>query len=273
MAKRNCFEAILFFRGSRRVLKRVWHGLARRVCPAAAPAVVPSSVGRRGATRQAGAGETSSMWSWLPDELLQRIVQLVAERAPRSLAILALLDQRSRSLAAARLTCMKPLLTSPFSLTVQQIFSGTGAERLNLFNHALRSEHMEVFGGALVSGALASLEKLFLNLNAIGDDGMSALASACASGALAQCTSINLSWNRIGDAGLSALAGALSSGALPQLKDLRLAGNQIGGIGVSALADAVGKGALASLETLAVDDDEHPALEAACQARGVDLQQ
>jgi hypothetical protein len=28
--KRNCFEAILFFRGSRRVLKRVWHGLARR---------------------------------------------------------------------------------------------------------------------------------------------------------------------------------------------------------------------------------------------------
>ena len=95
------------------------------------------------------------MWSWLPDELLQRIVQLVAERAPRSLAILALLDQRSRSLAAARLTCMKPLLTAPFSLTVQHIFSGTGT--LDLSRHTLRSEHMEVLGGALVSGALDHL--------------------------------------------------------------------------------------------------------------------
>ena len=97
-----------------------------------------------------------SMWSWLPDELLQRIVQLVAERAPRSLAILALLDQRSRSLAAARLTCMKPLLTAPFSLTVQQIFSGTGT--LDRSRHALRSQHMEVLGGALVSGALDQLK-------------------------------------------------------------------------------------------------------------------
>ena len=95
------------------------------------------------------------MWSWLPDELLQRIVQLVAERAPRALAILALLDQRSRSLAAARLTCMKPLLTAPFSLTVQQIFSGTGT--LDLSRRALRSEHMEVLGGGLVSGALDHL--------------------------------------------------------------------------------------------------------------------
>ena len=95
------------------------------------------------------------MWSWLPDELLQRIVQLVAERAPRALAILALLDQRSRSMAAARLACMKPLLTAPFRLTVQRIFSGTGT--LDLSRHTLRSEHMEVLGGALVSGALDHL--------------------------------------------------------------------------------------------------------------------
>ena len=31
-------------------------------------------------------------------------------------------------------------------------------------------------------------------------------------------------------------------------------------------------GALASLKTLAVDDEEHPALKAACLARGIDLQ-
>ena len=73
-----------------------------------------------------GATATILMWSWLPDELLQRIVQLVAEREPRALAIFALLDQRSRALAAARLARMKPLLTAPFRLTVQQIFSGTG---------------------------------------------------------------------------------------------------------------------------------------------------
>ena len=65
------------------------------------------------------------MWSWLPDELLQRIVQLVAERAPRALAIVVLLDQRSRASAAARLARMKPLLTAPFRLTVQSIFGGS----------------------------------------------------------------------------------------------------------------------------------------------------
>ena len=62
-------------------------------------------------------------------------------------------------------------------------------------------------------------------------------------------------------------------------QDLGLEGNEIGDAGLTALAkavalaDAVSKGALASLETLAVDDEEHPALEAACQARGLDLQQ
>ena len=124
------------------------------------------------------------MWSWLPEELLQRIVQLVAERAPRVLAIFALIDQRSCALAAARLARMKPLLTAPFRLTVQHIFSGSGT--LNLTGRELRSEHMEVLGAALVSGALAQLTSLDLEQNSIGDAGMSTLASACASGALDQ---------------------------------------------------------------------------------------
>ena len=120
--------------------------------------------------------------TWLPDELMQRIVQLVAERAPRALAIVALLDQRSRALAAARLACMKPLRTAPFSLTVQHIFSG---DTLDLSSRLrLRSEYMEVLGGALVSGALPKLVGLGLSFNKIGGTGMSALANACASGAL-----------------------------------------------------------------------------------------
>jgi hypothetical protein len=151
------------------------------------------------------------MWSWLPDELLQRIVQLVAEREPRVLAIFVLLDQRSRALAAVRLARMKPLLMAPFRLTVHRIFNGSTI--LDLSGRELRSEDMEVLGLALVSGALASLKVLDLRSNDIGDDGMKALAAACASGALAQCTYISLTANRIGDAGITAFASALESGA------------------------------------------------------------
>ena len=55
-------------------------------------------------------------------------------------------------------------------------------------------------------------------------------------------------------------------------QELWLYGNNIGDAGLTALAKAVESGALASLETLVVDDEEHPALKAACQARGIDLQ-
>ena len=156
------------------------------------------------------------MWSWLPDELLQRIVQLVAERAPRALAIVVLLDQRSRASAAARLARMKPLLTAPFRLTVQHIFDGSGT--LDLSGRALRSEGMEVLGLALVSGALASLEVLFLENNQIRDAGLSALAEAVGKGALDKLTRLRLNSNQIGDAGLQALADALGKGALDQLQ-------------------------------------------------------
>ena len=133
------------------------------------------------------------MLSWLPEELLQRIVQLVAQRAPRSLAILALLDQHSRTLAAARLACMKPLLTAPFKLTAGHIF--TSSSSLVLFARQLGSKHMEVLGNALVSGALPALEKLGLASNQIGDAGISSLAVALGKGALDKIQSINLFGN------------------------------------------------------------------------------
>ena len=53
---------------------------------------------------------------------------------------------------------------------------------------------------------------------------------------------------------------------------LQLAGNQIGDAGLAAFAKAVESGALVSLKTLVVDDEEHPALKAACQARGIELE-
>ena len=55
-------------------------------------------------------------------------------------------------------------------------------------------------------------------------------------------------------------------------QELMLHGNNIGDAGLTALAKAVESGALASLRTLVVDDEEHSALKAACQARGIDLQ-
>ena len=155
------------------------------------------------------------MWSWLPDELLQRIMQLVAERAPRGLAIFVLLDQRSRALAAHRIARMKPLLTAPFRLTVQRIFNGSGT--LDLCDRVLRSKDMEVLCLALVSGALPSLEYLFLGNNQIGDAGLSALAEAVGNGALPQLNRLVLSENAIGDIGISALASACANGALDHL--------------------------------------------------------
>ena len=212
------------------------------------------------------------MWSWLPDELLERIVQLVAQRAPRSLAILASLDQRSRTLAAARLACMKPLFTAPFRLPVNRIFSGEGTVLL-LRDRVLRSEHMEVLGNALVSGALAQCTFIDLSFNQIGDAGLSALAGALSSGALAQCTFIGLGDTQIGDVGLTALALACASGALAQCTYINLMVNQIGDAGFSALAGALSSGALASLKQIMVDNKHmrHPQLVAACLHRGIKI--
>ena len=56
---------------------------------------------------------------------------------------------------------------------------------------------------------------------------------------------------------------------------LRLNNNEIGDEGMRSLSDALVKGALVSLKALQMDDgplgSEHPALKAACDARGIDL--
>ena len=50
---------------------------------------------------------------------------------------------------------------------------------------------------------------------------------------------------------------------------LNLQNNQIADAGLTAFAKAVESGALASLGTLYVDNPEHSALKAACEARGI----
>ena len=90
-----------------------------------------------------------------------------------------------------------------------------------------------------------------------------------------------LEGNQIGDAGITALARAVEpvsagdSRTLPKLMELWLQENKVGDDGLSSLSCALGKGALLSLEEFYVNfgplGTEHPALKAACDARGVVL--
>ena len=92
---------------------------------------------------------------------------------------------------------------------------------------------------------------------------------------MANCRLLDLDNNKIGDSGMEAFASACASGALASCQKLYLGGNFIGDAGMEAFASACASGAMASLKTLYVDDGplgtQHPALKAACQARGIAL--
>ena len=156
------------------------------------------------------------MWSSLPEELLQRIEQMLAELAPASLATFSRLDRRSHALTRQRLANMKRLRLPPFRLSGRKILGGLRI--LKCMNVQMTTQHIEVFADALESGALAFLEALELGSNATGDDGMTFLACALGNGALPKLEKLSLYQNQIGDPGMHALAGAVSKGALDQLE-------------------------------------------------------
>ena len=144
------------------------------------------------------------------------------------------------------------------------------------------------------SGALASLRELDLMQNAIGDVGLQSLAHAImpvsegGSGALARCTSIDLSGNPANDEAKKSVERALKDRwldgdflvkNLSDVESLPCYGLGWGDAEIIKLASAIeyacANGALASLSELYVDDGplgtEHPALKAACEARGIEL--
>ena len=179
------------------------------------------------------------MWLWLPDDLLRRIVQFVADRAPRALATFALLNTQSCALAAARLSLIKPLTKAPFSLTVHEIFSDT----LDLARRELSSEHMKTLGSALGSRALAHLTCLYLDQNQIGDMGMRAFADA-SSGALPSLKQLFLQGNQISDDGFATLMPLLNKdGKLSNLTEFSI-GSGITEKGMTEFADILSNGAL-----------------------------
>ena len=79
---------------------------------------------------------------------------------------------------------------------------------------------------------------------------------------------LSLYGNQIGDDGMRSLADAFAKGALAQVTFISLSSNNIGDDGLNKLAEALRKGALPALETLFVQEVA-PALEAACEAHGV----
>ena len=80
---------------------------------------------------------------------------------------------------------------------------------------------------------------LDLGGNNIGDAGLTALAKAVESGALASLEVLFLENNQISDAGLSALAEAVGKGALPALGSLLLSGNPASEQAQQAAMDAI----------------------------------
>ena len=115
----------------------------------------------------------------------------------------------------------------------------------------------KAFSEAIRSGALGSLKILDLGNNRIGDEGLKSFSAAVASGAADRRFGLQF----------------IRHGALAQLQELSLGGNKIGDEGMKSFSAALASGALANCQRLFVDDGplgtEHPALKAACEARGI----
>ena len=104
---------------------------------------------------------------------------------------------------------------------------------------------MSALAGAIASGSMANLQKLWLTGNQIGDAGMSAFAGAIASGSMAKIGILRLDSNEIDDKGINAFAD--TSASMANLRIMRLDSNEIGDAGMSALAGAIASGSLPAL--------------------------
>ena len=127
-----------------------------------------------------------------------------------------------------------------------------------------------VLCGLITSGALGSLDTLWLRDNRIGDVGMKAFAAAIGSGSLPTLKRLWLNENQISDDGVSALVSACTSGAPSQLTFLNLRINKIGNAGIRALAGAINGGKMISLRRLFArinmyNDDAEEELQDACE--------
>ena len=105
------------------------------------------------------------------------------------------------------------------------------ATTLDWRSKGLNADDGKAIACLISSGALASLQTLWLNHNQIGDAGMIAFAEALKPnsnfpmGALASLKELYIGGNQIGDSGMKAFSAVLSSGALDTLTYLYLYNN------------------------------------------------
>ena len=117
---------------------------------------------------------------------------------------------------------------------------------------------------------MAKAEKIDWSGKEIHDQDCYNLACLFAIGALPSLKQLSLASNEIGYAGMVAFADSVGKGALPALTELYLFGNRISDLGMVKFSEALGNGGLPSLKKIVVDT-KHPALKAACEARGIFL--
>ena len=150
-------------------------------------------------------------------------------------------------------------------------------DTLDISFKQIEDEGMKVFSSALRSGALASLEILYLGSNQIGDEGMKVFSTALSSGALQRLTYLNLYQNQIGDTGMIAFADAIKPtdefpmGALGILTLVYLNNNTIGDEGMQAFSSAIASASLPKLKMLFVEGNPGNivGVKEACEVRGI----
>lgn len=177
-----------------------------------------------------------------------------------------------RSRLAILQPILRPLLREPLRVNAKDLVGKGMLLHLNLYYRNLGDAGIAAFAAACARpvSALAQLEQLTLVGNSIGDDGMSALADAFSKGALPMLHTLNLARNRISDVGIAAFAKSCANGALAELKVLTFTRNEIGEPALECLSSLISGGSLPALKDIFMLKYA-PALEAACERRGVEF--
>lgn len=206
--------------------------------------------------RRSGASDPHSYrhaimsWVVLSDDVILHIMQIAPLTSMRTLL---LLESRSALLGRkqARLSDARRLLAHPFCIPAKHILSRPHAMRLlDLSAMHIGGDKMKDFCRALMSGAIACIEELYLHKNHIDDEGMQAFSAVILRGELTSLTHLSFENNRIGDIGMVAFSDASSNRALIGVMTLSLGSNLFGNCGMRAFSRMLIGGAMPSLKNL-----------------------
>ena len=115
---------------------------------------------------------------------------------------------------------------------------------LNLRNNEIGDQGFASLSEAVAAGAMACLERLFVNKNGISNTGLIGFADALKSKKICCLKELASSLNKIGDPGLTVAAAAIKDGFLPGLIAVDMAPNPASAEAQDALQQIVNKQAL-----------------------------